>query len=66
MSAEVRIVERAVFNDAGGPRCVGPRKVALAEERRERDRDNASQESADRVPMPLKLIFAALMGASRG
>jgi hypothetical protein len=57
-------VGRHAFDDAGSPQSANPRKARLSEERRERD--NAFQDPSDRIPMPLKLIIAALMGASRG
>ena len=64
MSAPGVNVGRPVFDNASGPRTANSTKAPLIEERRERD--CALKESADQIPMPLKLIVAALMGASRG
>ena len=55
---------RPVFDDASGARSAKPGKTPAPEERREHD--NALKEPSDRIPMPLKLIVAALMGVSRG
>jgi hypothetical protein len=57
-------VGRPVLDEADGPRSANPHKRHLAEECRERDK--ALNDRSDRIPMPLKLIIAALMGASRG
>jgi hypothetical protein len=54
-------LQRPAFDNASNLQSANPR---LSEERRERDK--ALKDSRDRIPMPLKLIIAALMGASRG
>jgi hypothetical protein len=57
-------VGRSVFDNASGARSANSGKAPPSEERRERD--SALKEASDQIPMPLKLIVAALMGASRG
>jgi hypothetical protein len=57
-------VERPVFDNASNHQSANLGKARLSEEHRERDK--AFKDSCDRIPMPLKLIIAALMGASRG
>jgi hypothetical protein len=57
-------LQRPVFDNASNLQSANPGKVRLSEERRERDK--GLKDSSDRIPMPLKLIIAALMGASRG
>jgi hypothetical protein len=60
-------VGRSVFDNASGARSANSGKAPPSEERRERrERDSALKEASDQIPMPLKLIVAALMGASRG
>jgi len=58
------MVGRSVFDNASGLRTANSGKTLPSEERRERD--SALKEPCDQIPMPLKLIVAALMGASRG
>jgi hypothetical protein len=57
-------LQRPVFDNASNLQSANLGKVRLSEERRERDK--GLKDSSDRIPMPLKLIIAALMGASRG
>jgi hypothetical protein len=57
-------LQRPVFDDASNLQSANLGKARLSEERRERDK--GLKDSCDRIPMPLKLIIAALMGASRG
>lgn len=55
-------MKQPVFDDTDGPRSANPGKP-VAEACRERE--NALNDRSDRIPMPLRLIVAALMGASR-